>query len=56
MDEILKTGQVVRTETSGMKCQVEAFLGGGGQGEVYRAKLNGKDVALKWYFPNSTTS
>jgi serine/threonine protein kinase len=55
MDEILKTGQVVRTETSGMNCEVEAFLGGGGQGEVYRAKLNGKDVALKWYFPDSAT-
>jgi serine/threonine protein kinase len=55
MDEILKTGQKVRIETSGMNCEVEAFLGGGGQGEVYRAKLNGKDVALKWYFPNSAT-
>jgi len=55
MDEILKTWQIVRTETSRMNCEVEAFLGGGGQGEVYRAKLNGKDVALKWYRPNSAT-
>ena len=55
MDEILKTGQIVRTEISGMNCEVEAFLGGGGQGEVYRAELNGKGVALKWYFPNSAT-
>jgi len=55
MDEILKTGQIVQTEISGMNCEVEAFLGSGGQGEVYRAKLNGKDVALKWYFPNSAT-
>lgn len=55
MDEILKTGQIVRTETSRMNCEVEAFLGSGGQGEVYRAKLNGKDVALKWYFPKSAT-
>src|SRR5258708_27435066 len=55
MDEILKAGQIVRTETSGMNCEVEAFLGGGGQGEVYRAKLNGKNVALKWYFPKSAT-
>ncbi len=55
MDEILKTGQIVRTEISGMNCEVEAFLGGGGQGEVYRAELNGKDVALKWYFPASAT-
>lgn len=55
MDEMLKTGQVVRTNISGMTCEVEAFLGGGGQGEVYRAKLNGNDVALKWYFPDSAT-
>lgn len=55
MDEILKKGQVVRTETSGMICEVEAFLGGGGQGEVYRARVGGKEVALKWYFPHSAT-
>lgn len=55
MDEILRTGQIVRTETSGMNCEVDVFLGSGGQGEVYQAKLNGKDVALKWYFPSSAT-
>jgi len=32
---------------------VEQFLGGVGQGEVYRAKLGSKVVALKWYFPAS---
>lgn len=56
MNEILQTGQIVQTELSKLNCEVAAFLGGGGQGEVYRAKLNGKDVALKWYFPNSATS
>lgn len=55
MDEILKPGQIVRTETSGIMCEVGKLLGGGGQGEVYRARLNGIDVALKWYFPNSAT-
>jgi DNA-binding helix-hairpin-helix protein with protein kinase domain len=30
-------------------------LGGGGQGEVYRAKLEGKPVALKWYFRHTGT-
>lgn len=55
MDEILPTGQIVRTEISGMTCEVEALLGSGGQGEVYRARLNDKVVALKWYFPNSAT-
>jgi DNA-binding helix-hairpin-helix protein with protein kinase domain len=34
---------------------VETFLGGGGQGEVYRADLDGKKVALKWYFPAQAT-
>lgn len=55
MDEILKKGQIVQTETSKMHCVVEDFLGDGGQGEVYRAKLDGKDVALKWYSPISAT-
>jgi serine/threonine protein kinase len=55
MDEILQAGQIVRTETPGMNCEVQARLGSGGQGEVYRAKLNDKDVALKWYYPNSAT-
>lgn len=55
MNQILKPGQTVRTASSGMSCEVEQFLGGGGQGEVYRANLGGKPVALKWYFPASTT-
>src|SRR5205085_9992055 len=42
--------------SSGMVCEVEKFLGGGGQGEVYRATLGGKPVALKWYFSASATS
>ncbi|MBO4494055.1 MAG: serine/threonine protein kinase, partial [Ruminococcus sp.] len=25
------------------------FLGGGGQGNVYRVECNGKQMALKWY-------
>ncbi|MBN1250253.1 MAG: serine/threonine protein kinase [Anaerolineae bacterium] len=52
---ILGDGQEVQTVTSKMTCRVEAFLGGGGQGEVYRAVLDGKVVALKWYFPAQAT-
>ena len=55
MSQILKPKQAVHTETTGLLCTVEQFLGGGGQGEVYRAELDGTVVALKWYFPASAT-
>lgn len=55
MGEIFKPGQVVQMQTSGMPCTVEKFLGGGGQGEVYKADLGGKALALKWYFPHQAT-
>lgn len=55
MNQILKPDQSVRTETSGAVCTVERFLGGGGQGEVYRASLGNTPVALKWYFPHQAT-
>lgn len=38
-------GEITRTE-----CVVEHFLGGGGQGEVYQAKVGGDQFAAKWYF------
>ena len=56
MDQILKAGQQVQTTSSRSICAVEKFLGGGGQGEVYRAVQNGKPVALKWYFQASGTA
>jgi DNA-binding helix-hairpin-helix protein with protein kinase domain len=56
MNQILEPGKKVRTESSRIVCQVEKFLGGGGQGEVYQASLDGKPVALKWYFPASATA
>lgn len=52
---ILKDGQVVHTVKTKLPCKVEKFLGGGGQGEVYRADLDGDKVALKWYFPAQAT-
>jgi len=55
MDQILKPGQKVRTATTRGDCVVENFLGSGGQGEVYRAVLADKPVALKWYYPASAT-
>jgi serine/threonine protein kinase len=53
--QILKAKQVVTTETSGIPCTVEQFLGGGGQGEVYKANLAGNMMALKWYFAQNAT-
>src|SRR4028118_39197 len=51
MSQILKPGQIVNIESSGISCQVEDFLGSGTQGEVYRVNFDGSKMALKWYFP-----
>lgn len=55
MNQILTPGQSVAVGPSGRACRVEQYLGGGGQGEVYRASLGGQPLALKWYFPHSAT-
>jgi serine/threonine protein kinase len=47
--QILKTGQTVQT-MHGMNCRIDSFLGGGGQGEVYKVQLGNQAMALKWYF------
>lgn len=39
----------------GQECIVESFLGGGGQGEVYRVKIGSEHYALKWYFNHNQT-
>ncbi len=41
MNDLLKAGQIVHTVSSQTPCVVGQFLGGGGQGEVYRADLGG---------------
>ncbi|MGH9468094.1 MAG: protein kinase domain-containing protein [Terriglobales bacterium] len=51
----LAAGQTVGAEASHLECMVTQFLGGGGQGEVYRAQLAGREVALKWYLPHAAT-
>lgn len=51
MNTLLKPGQMLYTELGQIPCKIEQVLGSGSQGEVYRAKLNGKSVAVKWYFP-----
>ena len=53
--QLLSAGQNVRAEASGATCEIGDLLGSGGQGEVYRARLHGRDVALKWYLPAAAT-
>jgi serine/threonine protein kinase len=47
--ELLKSGFSLPAG-GGLECVVESFLGGGGQGEVYRVKMGSEQYALKWYF------
>lgn len=54
MHQLLQLRSTVQT-VSGHPCTVDTFLGGGGQGEVYRALLDGKPIALKWYFAEQAT-
>ena len=56
MDQILKVGQKLQTVSTRAACVVEKFLGGGGQGEVYQAKVGGKPAAIKWYYPAAATA
>jgi serine/threonine protein kinase len=55
MSQILAVGQKVRTEATGLSCEVLKFLGGGGQGEVYAARVGSEHLALKWYYTASAT-
>lgn len=52
---LLKVGDVVQTQIAGTACKVGDFIGGGGQGEVYKVDVGGKPMALKWYFPHTAT-
>jgi len=56
MNQLLSIGATVYTQDSARPCYIEHYLGGGGQGEVYRVRLDGDTVALKWYFPNQATA
>jgi eukaryotic-like serine/threonine-protein kinase len=51
MNQLLRTGERVHGEDSELPYEVESFLGGGGQGEVYQVSGAGKPFAVKWYYP-----
>lgn len=55
MGELLKVGQNIALKDESASLKVMEFLGGGGQGEVYKVDIEGKSFALKWYFSNSAT-
>ncbi len=55
MNQILEIGQTVFTDEMKAECKIEEYIAGGGQGEVYRANIDGKPIALKWYFPDLAT-
>jgi len=56
MNQMLTMGQSVHTDSSKLSCKVKQFIGSGTQGEVYEAELEGKLLALKWYFPQWATA
>src|ERR1043165_6166764 len=53
--QILKTGERLRAHQSATACEVVKLIGGGGQGEVYVARLGSDSFALKWYYPETAT-
>ncbi len=55
MNQIFEPGRSTVETANGTVCRVETFLGSGGQGEVYQARVNNQLVALKWYFRENAT-
>lgn len=56
MQQLLKNKQIVKTVISKEDVIIENYLGGGGQGEVYKAEFKGTKKAVKWYYPSSATT
>lgn len=54
MKGMIDGGTLLNAE-DGDLLEVGALLGSGGQGEVYRVRAPGGDVALKWYYPSCAT-
>lgn len=59
MNQLLQPNQNVLTQTSQTACTIDHLIGGGGQGEVYAARLGDPakgqaqtPVALKWFYPH----
>ena len=52
----LALGAQGQTVDGSSACTVDRLLGSGGQGEVYAVKVDGVDLALKWYYPQLATA
>ncbi len=52
MSTLLQSKQVIYGELTQQSYTIDAFLGAGTQGEVYRAQAGGQEMAIKWYFPH----
>jgi len=55
MNQLLKPNTQIQMESANMTCEIEQFIGGGAQGEVYKANMGGNPVALKWYYPQAAS-
>jgi len=56
MGQILTQKQTVYTVSSNLPCVIESDLGSGGQGEVYKATIEGRPIAVKWWWPNKANA
>ena len=61
MNKQIKEGELIKNgfrlpAGGGIDCVVEEFLGGGGQGEVYKVSIGSEQLALKWYFQQNQKS
>ena len=56
MGQMLMSNQTVYTVSSNIPCVIESDLGSGGQGEVYKATIEGRPVAVKWWWPKKATA
>ncbi len=55
MNQLLKTNCKLFLRDLQTNCEVDYIIGSGAQGEVYKVNLDGKPLALKWYFPKAAT-
>ncbi len=55
MKNSFRPGHAVWLKMAEDRCEIKELIGSGIQGEVYRASFQGRDCALKWYFPSQAT-